>query len=364
GAAEGCFGVVTAEADPVVKAVVGIVKSNGSAISAASAGTDYVVPGGNVATATALAADPANCAAGQIALGITAAGVAECTAAPSGLTSVGATTFTGALTGNASTASALAANGANCNAGQAPLGVDASGAVEGCFSVVTSITGAYSAVDFTVKSLTAAKSSGVAGASMNYEANSTDTSVVGWMGPASISESWAYQFSSTQPTAGQVMVFAAPSGSGGPGGMKTSVQTWGGPYAPADGTGIVERIGATFDGGGSAIALNKIAYVHVPYAVTAINQWTVVCDQDSGANGIIITPYMDAYAEDTLPTTTMCASGSAPHTSGGATAGGTAHQAAWDCNVTAIPADRVVAFKVTQAPSSATWCTVSLKVTR
>ncbi|MCE5265728.1 MAG: hypothetical protein LLG97_19640, partial [Deltaproteobacteria bacterium] len=116
GAVEGCFAVTAAEADPIVKAINGLVKSNGSAISAASAGTDYVVPGGNVATATALAADPANCAAGQIAVGITAAGVAECTASPSGLTSVGATTFTGALTGNASTASALAANGANCNA--------------------------------------------------------------------------------------------------------------------------------------------------------------------------------------------------------------------------------------------------------
>ncbi|MDM8566804.1 hypothetical protein QUF74_14270, partial [Candidatus Halobeggiatoa sp. HSG11] len=39
---------------------------------------------------------------------------------------------TGAVTGNASTATALAANGANCAAGQYPLGVDASGAVESC----------------------------------------------------------------------------------------------------------------------------------------------------------------------------------------------------------------------------------------
>lgn len=36
--------------------------------------------------------------------------------------------------GPATTATALAANGANCSAGQAPLGVDASGAVEGCFT--------------------------------------------------------------------------------------------------------------------------------------------------------------------------------------------------------------------------------------
>jgi hypothetical protein len=54
---------------------------------------------GNAGTATALAADPANCAAGQVAVGVNASGVAECTATPSGLTSVGATTFTGDLTG-------------------------------------------------------------------------------------------------------------------------------------------------------------------------------------------------------------------------------------------------------------------------
>jgi len=45
--------------------------------------------------------------------------------------------LTGAVTGNASTATALAANGANCSSGNAPLGVDASGAVESCFDVAT-----------------------------------------------------------------------------------------------------------------------------------------------------------------------------------------------------------------------------------
>lgn len=38
------------------------------------------------------------------------------------------------ITGNAGTSTALAANGANCSAGQAALGVDASGASEGCFT--------------------------------------------------------------------------------------------------------------------------------------------------------------------------------------------------------------------------------------
>lgn len=45
--------------------------------------------------------------------------------------------LTGTLTGNADTATALAANGSNCSAGSAALGVDASGAAEGCFDVWT-----------------------------------------------------------------------------------------------------------------------------------------------------------------------------------------------------------------------------------
>lgn len=62
-------------------------------------------------------------------------------------TAVSATTFFGALSGNASTASALAANGTNCSAGNYPLGVDASGNSEGCTAAgtgtVTSVTATY-----------------------------------------------------------------------------------------------------------------------------------------------------------------------------------------------------------------------------
>lgn len=55
------------------------------------------------------------------------------------------------ISGNAATATlataatALAANGANCSSGQAPLGVDASGAVEGCFAVDTGTLGQLTA---------------------------------------------------------------------------------------------------------------------------------------------------------------------------------------------------------------------------
>jgi hypothetical protein len=59
------------------------------------------------------------------------------TATYSSSTVSSATTFYGALVGNADTASALAADPANCSAGNAPLGIVASGAVEGCFDVWT-----------------------------------------------------------------------------------------------------------------------------------------------------------------------------------------------------------------------------------
>ncbi len=166
---------------------------------------------GNAATATALAANGANCGAGSYALGVDASGASEgCTVAATGTvtsvaTSTGLTggTITGSgtlslnysdtlasnslatkqaefsgdgqgavlfegttadgfeglltpadptadrtwtlpdasgtlaltsssITGNAATATALAANGANCGAGSYALGVDASGASEGC----------------------------------------------------------------------------------------------------------------------------------------------------------------------------------------------------------------------------------------
>jgi len=125
---------------------------------------------GNVSgSATALAANAANCTAGQFATGVDASGAAEgCTALPTTIagttnqiTASAATgavtlaiannpilpgtttgTFSGSLTGNISgTATALAANGGNCTAGQFASGVDASGVAEGCTALPTTITG-------------------------------------------------------------------------------------------------------------------------------------------------------------------------------------------------------------------------------
>ena len=113
--------------------------------------------------ATVLAGNGANCSAGFFPLGVDASGASEtCTALPTTIsgtanqiTASAATgaivlsitnsptlpgtttgTFSGNLTGNvtgtASLATALAANGTNCSAGNYPLGIDASGNAEGC----------------------------------------------------------------------------------------------------------------------------------------------------------------------------------------------------------------------------------------
>lgn len=89
----------------------------------------------------------------------------------------------------------------------------------------TPLTAGYF-TDIYAASFHANKVSGTAGHMGVYEANSTDTYQIGWMGPASIAESVWFQFSNDQPTAGQVMAFGVPSGSSGPDWGKISAQTW------------------------------------------------------------------------------------------------------------------------------------------
>lgn len=90
-------------------------------LSIASAGSDYVIPAGNVATATALASDPAGCSANQFANEIVASGNLSCSAiadadVPDGITIT-----------LASTATALASNPSDCSANQFANAIAASG---------------------------------------------------------------------------------------------------------------------------------------------------------------------------------------------------------------------------------------------
>jgi hypothetical protein len=108
---------------------------------------------GNASTATALAADPANCAAGSVAAGVTAAGVAEgCVAATNlntasaivqrdGSGNFSAGTITAALTGNASTATALAADPPACPANQWVIDLAANGGLSCSQPAFSNISG-------------------------------------------------------------------------------------------------------------------------------------------------------------------------------------------------------------------------------
>ena len=92
------------------------------------------------------------------------------------------------ITGNASTATALAANGTNCSAGSFPLGVDASGNAEGCTAAVTASTGLSDSADIvrggaalsTTGSIPFVTAAGVLGQNTNFRFfNGTGNLVVG-----------------------------------------------------------------------------------------------------------------------------------------------------------------------------------------
>jgi hypothetical protein len=127
----------------------GLLKGTAGVVGAAVAGTDYVLPSGNVATATALAGNGSNCAAGQFSTGVDAQGNAEGCAIPPGSGNpafsalqsgvnnganmqVGTGASLGPTGSGTVIATTFAVNGTNCGVGQFATGVDASGNAEGC----------------------------------------------------------------------------------------------------------------------------------------------------------------------------------------------------------------------------------------
>lgn len=84
-------------------------------------------------------------------------------------------------------------------------------------------------VDITVKSVTIAKSSGVAGNMCVYEANGTDTNMVCFRGPASRSSDLYLQFADADPAANQFLLYPAPTA-----GVSTGVWTTYGQFGTLD----------------------------------------------------------------------------------------------------------------------------------
>jgi hypothetical protein len=167
----GAFNELTSGTNTTAAMIVG----TGASLSATGSGTIAAT------IADALAANGANCAAGNAPLGVDTAGAAEScfdvatqteldthtalttahgsTSANTPSTIVqrdasgnfSAGTITAALSGNSSTATALAANGSNCVTGSFPLGVDVSGAVESC-TATAELLGIADLSDFAGKS--------------------------------------------------------------------------------------------------------------------------------------------------------------------------------------------------------------------
>ncbi len=120
-----------------------IVKRDGSGNF--SAGTVTAALSGNATTSSALAANPTDCGANEFASAIAANGNLTCSSIPNAATTASASagnstivardgsgnfaagTITAALSGNASTATALAANPTDCGAGEFANAIDASG---------------------------------------------------------------------------------------------------------------------------------------------------------------------------------------------------------------------------------------------
>jgi hypothetical protein len=115
-------------------------------ISTAASG-DYLLVAGEAVTAAALAANGGNCAGDQFALGVSASGVAEC-AQPAFSNLSGAAVdaqvpdnITVDLATSATTATALAANPADCAAGEYATTIAASGALTCAAVAFSQVTG-------------------------------------------------------------------------------------------------------------------------------------------------------------------------------------------------------------------------------
>jgi hypothetical protein len=143
--------------------------------------------------------------------------------------------ITGAVTGNASTATALAANGANCSAGQYPLGVDASGAAENCTAAgdvinssgsgvptgnctlgkatyVDTATGrTYTCSATNTWSEILTTSGTTAGALILSELRANGENFRKWLVPDALTADLTFLYPNSVPTAGQTMAFSAPS---------------------------------------------------------------------------------------------------------------------------------------------------------
>ncbi len=122
-------------------------------------------------------------------------------------------TITAALTGNSSTATALAANPPNCSAGNLPRGVDASGVAEGCAKadLTSEVTGILPNANTTATNLNTASAVVARDASGNFTAGTITAALTGTASGNLTSSNTATLTNKTYDTAGAGNTFSVNS---------------------------------------------------------------------------------------------------------------------------------------------------------
>ncbi len=304
---------------------------------------------GNAATATALASDPTDCPAGQIAIGIAANGNLTCTATPT------VTTLTGNVTGNVSgsaaslSGSALPANSTVStsiaigsdpadtgairlsNAGYiyseaspagtdiSVIGVDSSEIVQvgasgasgvtvtpaATFSSNVTVSGTLSAGasgfsvdadgDVTAKSFTVTKVNNTPGQNLLYSSHGTDTTGAGWQGPSSSSgmaNSYYLALPEAEPSANQVLTAGAPSN-------HISSLAWGGPYATIASPTFTGKVTTAAPAAVAGAGFN-LPHGTAPDSPSNGDCWTTTSGLYCRINGSTIGPYATAGGSPAL----------------------------------------------------------------
>ena len=117
-----------------------------------------------------------------------------------------------------------------------------------------------------------------------------------------------------------------------------------------------DTISVTFMG--SPININDVHFVHLDYPIRDIIEWTVQCNTKN-ATPITVDVLGQAYTASTLPSSTIC-SGLGTCPTGGTTTYSNQH--VWNSTTKTSVANYDLMFKVTQAPTTSTQCTVTLYI--
>lgn len=213
-------------------------------------------------------------------------------------------------------ATALSANGANCSAGQAPLGVDASGAVESCFDPddLSGLSDVGSTIDSTDRLLIEDQTGGVEDYITVQKLTGRTYNIVhyGAISGDATDDSTAIQaaIDDAEVTAGTVFApegtFNLTTGLDIPSGVDFVGSTWG--YGtvlvPADGINAI-----TIDGAGADITRIRVANLLINYSDTATGTGIVVDEaysvilenihMDDPGNGIDIREARHIHIENT-----------------------------------------------------------------